>query len=376
MPNFLHNFLPSMFKGHYSVAFMLFWASMLVACLGMQVLESRRAHRAQHIEAILFWMFGGVMVAFAALRPIGIARDDLAYLEIFKTICPTLTCGHWVQGSRDPFWFFLVGLFKSVVPSPRIMLVISAAGMLVKLGVMFSLARRPMPVLLLYAGIFYQVQDLTAWRVSLAIAVFMVAIWFLVRQRHYWNAWILLICGMFHKQAFVAPLILVGVFFTRHPVLLVGICLAFVALLLFGVYPQDQWMFAQHGGQIAKTAINQGLDFYIAAKQEGQYAGRRNAPIVIFPHLLLMMLLFIRAKIDDDRLNAMLAGCLLMACIFLWGFASLPDVQVRFFEFFMVPTVLLAGSRDMRRLELVGVIGVSGMFVAKYNLVHTLLVQV
>lgn len=365
-----------MLKGHYSVAFMLFWALMLMACLGVQVLESRRGQRLSNVETALFWIFGGAMVAFAALRPFGIARDDLAYLQVFQTICPTLTCGQWIQGPRDPGWYSLVGLLKSVVPSPRVMLMISAAGLLVKLAVMFSLIRRPMPVLLLYTGIFYQVQDLTAWRVSLAIAVLMVAIWVIVRQRHYGSAWMLLICGFFHKQAFVAPLMMVGVFLKQRSVLLLGMCLALITLLLLGVYPQETWIATQIGGQIQEMAVNQGLDFYIAAKKEGRYDGWRNAPIVVFPQLLLIMFLFFRVKQDDDHLRAILAGCLIMACMFLWGFASLPDVQVRFFEFFMVPTVLLAGLKSLSRLELVGVMGVSGIFVAKYNVVHALLVQV
>jgi hypothetical protein len=63
-----------------------------------------------------------------------------------------------------------------------------------------------------------------------------------------------------------------------------------------------------------------------------------------------------------------------MGCIFLWCFASLPDAQVRFFEFFMAPTVLLAGMRRLNVLELAGVFAVSGAFVIKYNVLHHLLV--
>lgn len=368
--------MTSFVKGHYSVVFMLFWTAILVACLGLWVTESRRGQRPAKIEASLFWFFAIAMVAFAALRPIGIARDDAGYLEIYQTICPTLTCKDWIQGLRDEGWNSIVGLFKSVVPSPRVMLLIGAAGLLVKLGVMFSLVQRPMPVLLFYTGVFYQVQDLTAWRVSSAIAVFMVVIWLIVRQRHYWNAWMLLLCGVFHKQAFVAPLIMVGVYLKRHLILLLGLCFVPIALLLWGVYPPEKWMLTQFGGQIREMAVNKGLDSYIAAKQTGRYVGWRNAPIVVYPQLLLIIWLFIRVKLEDTRLSALLAGCLVMACMFLWGFASLPDAQVRFYEFFMVPLVLLAGWTSLSRLELVGVIGVSGMYVAKYNVVHALLVPV
>ena len=79
-------------KGSYSGAFMLFWGLLLIACVGLSIVSRRNARLALQLESGIFWAFALAMVAFAALRPIGIARDDLAYLEIFKTICPSLVC--------------------------------------------------------------------------------------------------------------------------------------------------------------------------------------------------------------------------------------------------------------------------------------------
>jgi hypothetical protein len=146
--------------------------------------------------------------------------------------------------------------------------------------------------------------------------------------------------------------------------------------MLMNIYPHEALMFQDIGGEFKQLAVHQGLDSYIAAQQAGHYAGWRRAPIVFYPLIVLIAWLLIKATPNDDRLNALLTGCLVMACLFLWGFASLPDAQVRFFEFFMVPTLLLAGNRPLNRLEWLGVIGVSAMFVAKYNVVHRLLMQV
>lgn len=362
-------------KNPYAWGFVLYWVGMLVACATLWMVESRHGKPNKTLESSLFWLFGLAMLAFMVFRPIGIARDDLAYLEIYKTICPTLTCDQWLQGVRDVGWYASVGLLKSVVSDPRVMLWLGAAALLVKLAVMYSLAKRPLIVLLLYTGLYYQVQDLTAWRVSLALAFFMLAIWLVVRTRQYWNAWILSVCGLFHKQAFVAPLILVGVLLRKHRLLITFICLIPVVMLVVGLYPPLHLIASQIGRGAKEIAFSQGLDPYVGAKLAGAYSGWRQAPIVFYPQILMTIWLVMKVRPCNEKLDAMLIGCLVIGCLFLWGFASLPDAQVRFFEFFMVPTVLLAGVRRLSAVEFAGVVFVSGLVVAKYNMVHQLIVQ-
>ena len=366
--------LASFLKNPYAWGFVLFWSGILILSTTLWVVETRHGKQNKTLESWLFWLFGLAMLAFMIFRPIGIARDDLGYLESYKAICPSLTCGQWLQGERDVGWYSSVGLLKSFVSDPRIMHWLGAAALMVKLTVIYSLVRRPLIVLLFYTGLYYQVQDLTAWRVSLSLAFFMLAIWLVVSTRHYWNAWALLVCGLFHKQAFVAPLILIGVFLRRHRLLLTLICLIPVGMLVLGLYPSLHLIASQIGGGVKEIAFNQGLDSYVVAKLAGAYSGWRQAPIVFYPQILLTTWLIIKIRTDNEKLDAMFTGCLVMGCLFLWGFASLPDAQVRFFEFFMVPTVLLAGVRRLSEFEFAGVVFVSGLVVAKYNFVHQLIV--
>ena len=360
-------------QGSYTGALVLFWGAMLIVCMSLWALESRNKVTAIKAETLLFWVFGLLMVAFAALRPIGIARDDLPYLDIYNNVCPTLTCNQWIQGARDWGWYSSVGLLKSLVPDPSVMLWLGAAALLLKLGVIYSLTRRPLITLLLYSALFYEVQDLTAWRVSLAIAFFMVAIWLVARTRTYLNSWALFCCGLFHKQAFVAPLILLGGLLKKNAWWLTLVCLATIVLMIFGLYPQLQEMFPSMGADIQQVAVAQGLDSYIAAKNSGAYQGWRNAPLVVYPQILLMLWFVLRDKTSNAYLDSLITGSLAMGCLFLWGFASLPDVQVRFFEFFMVPTVLLVGMRRLNGLELISVVAVSGAYLIKYNFLAHLL---
>ena len=347
---------------------------MTFTCVGLWVLESSTNKIRVSVEGGLFWLFGAAMIAFAAFRPIGIARDDLNYLEIYNSVCPTLSCGQWVQGGRDWGWYSLVGLLKSLVPDPRVMLWLGAVGLFLKLGVIFSLTRRPLLVLLLYMSIYYEVQDLTAWRASLAIAVFMAGVWLVTRFRTYQYSWALFVCGLFHKQAFVAPMVLVGVFFKHYRWLLVLACVLPTLLTLLSIYPELQKLLSAMAPGFQGVAVNQGLDMYIAAKNTGAYQGWRNAPIVVYPQILLILWLLLKGGLSNAWLESLVTGCLVMGCLFLWAFVSLPDVQVRFFEFFMVPTVLLAGMRRLDAFEVVGVVAVSGIFLLKYNVLHHLLV--
>lgn len=371
MPNFLE--LLFSLKGSYSGVFVLFWGAMLIACFGVRVRETSNEQRTIKLERVFFWIFGSTMLAFAAFRPIGIARDDMPYLEIFKTVCPTLACGQWVQGARDWGWYTLLGLLKSLLAEPNTMLWLGGIALLIKLSVIYSLARRPLLILLLYSALYYEVQDLTALRVSLAIAAFMGAIWLICRLHTYWNAWALFVCGLFHKQALIAPLILVGVFLRNRHWLLVTICVTPIALMLLGIYPGLDRIFSGFGVDAQSIVINGGLDAYIAAKNEGVYQGFRVAPVVAYPQILLFLWLLINGNLANSWLESLIAGSLVMGCLFLWGFASLPDAQVRFFEFLMVPTILLAGFRRLHVFEFIGVIAVSAVFVLKYNVLHHLL---
>jgi len=359
----------------YSLGFVAIWLSMGVVASTLWFFEKSFATKTKVLESWFFWLFGLILIAFVVFRPIGIARDDLTYMEMYKAICPTLACGQWLQGGRDVGWYSLVGFLKSVVADARIMLWIGAAGLLIKLAVIFNLTKYPLISLLFYTGIYYQVQDLTAWRVSLSLSIFMASIWILIRSRSYWSAWILLVCGFFHKQGFLAPMILVGIILKRSRFIFILSVFGPIGLIFLGIYPNFESIAVFIGEKLNASILIQGLDSYISSMLAGAYSGWRRAPIVAFPLILITFWFLIRDFRIDNKIQTILTGCLVIACLFLWGFTSLPDVQVRFFEFFMMPTVLLAGIRRLFGLELLGVFFVSGVFVAKYNIVHQLIVH-
>jgi len=362
-------------KLSYTEGFLVFWALMLVAYLGLCIAEYHWGEASNKFESSLFWAFGSAMVIFAAERSIGLARDDFGYIAIYDTLCPSLSCGQFIQGQRDAGWYFLIGLLKSLFHDPRIMFWLSALGLLVKLTIIYSIVKRPFPVLLLYTAIYYQIQDLTALRASLVITVFMLAIWLFLQNKKLYGLTALFSCGIFHQQGFVAPMILFGDFFKTNYYALFLICFLSIIFLTFGFYPRLDIIIPKFGAWFQDLVFNERFENYLDDKKVSADFGFKNAPIVVYPQIFFIFWLLIRSHMMGEKLNSLLIGCLLMGCLFLWGFGSLPVMQVRFFEFFMVPTLLLAGFHRLRWFEILGLITVAALFVAKYNIVNKIFVQ-
>lgn len=354
---------------------MLFWGCMLIACIGVGALEWRKTPHSSKIESGLFWVFGLALVAFAALRPIGIARDDLAYLEIFKTICPTLECGQWIQSPRDWGWYSLIGFLKSFWPEARVMLVIAALAVAIKLWVIFKLSKRPLWALLFFTAVFYEVQDLTAFRVSLSLAIFMMAIYLLIKRHRFTGFLAIFTPGLFHKQALLAPLVLLSGILNRWYTVFVVLTILPIGLLFLGVsYQGYKEIILYQSLPWLQPIIQQGLDSYIAAGQAGIYDKIRIMPYSYLPLIALMVCcskdIFSTNK-DLFRYSAM---SMVITCWLAWLFAGWQEPQARFFEFFALPTVLLVGNFSNKALINFAVIFVAAVFVIRYNVLHPLLI--
>lgn len=357
------------FNGSYSGVFIVLWCLCLLFS-GISLAVHKRRWSGQ-FEAMAYWFLAILLVSFAAFRPIGIARDDLAYLEIYNGICFTLACDQWIQGTRDWGWYSIVGLLKSFWATPRVMLWLGAAALLVKFAVIYRLTRHPLLALLLLIGMFYEVLDLTAWRVALSASVFMVGFWLLVEGRVILGSMVTLCCGLFHKQAFAGILILFRVKLPQRFCWLVLLMLLPVMMMFAGWYPDIPALANRLGATPGGAMLfQQGIDGYVGRN----YMGWRVAPVVYYPLILLAIWLVKDVRWLNNRLYAYASVSIVWASWFLLVFASLPEVQVRFFEFMILPVVFLAGSCRYDWWRFIGVAFVSGIFVVKYNILAHLLI--
>lgn len=372
MPNILE--LLYSLKSSYSGAFVLFWGLMLIALVGLSTVGRRNARLSLQLENWVFWLFALVMAAFAAFRPIGIARDDLAYLEIFKSICPSLVCAKWIQTPRDWGWYSLIGFLKSFWDVPRVMLWVSVIALLIKLGVVFKLSRRPLVGLMFFTGVFYQVQDLTAFRVSLSMAVFMVSIYVLSRQLRLIGALSTFLPGFVHQQAFLSPMILLSGILKRRYIVFPVLTLAPICLLFIGFTFQAYMEISSYKDvPLVSYLMAQGLSSYVAIGQSGAYESIRVMPYSYLPLILLIVYFAKDVFSTNNELYRYCAMSLMVACWLAWVCAGWQEPQARFFEYFALPTVLLVGNFRNSLLPNLGVIVVSALFVVRYNILHPLL---
>lgn len=325
-------------------------------------------------ERWAFWGLSVPLLAFTVWRPYGIANDDFAYWQMFGKLCPMLECRQWLQSDRDFVWYGLVAALKSIWPDTRLVLAVSAGCLLLKLVVIFKLCRQPLIGLVAYVALFYPIFDLTALRISMASALFLLGFFLVVRccvlaGLPYW-----LINGLVHKQAFSAPAALVGPLLGWRWWLLPGVIGLSLLLLALGVYPLH--------------AVGHGLDRYLAAlglgesglvtdlwkylnqQQLGRYDAVRRVPWSLLPVLAVTVWLGCDLFEDDRRLYAYVAGSLAVAMVCLWGMAALPEVQMRFVHFFLVPVVFLFGNvrPEWRKVALVLLVAL--VFIVRYGVLH------
>lgn len=352
----------------FSNAFIVMWL-LTALCLAVSMRFQNQGW-VRVFDTVSYWIVSVSLIAFAALRPIGVARDDFNYLGIYETICPSIECGFWVQGARDWAWYSILGFFKSWIKGPELMLWLSAFGLLIKFSVIFKLSRQPLMALLLFIGLFYEVLDLTGFRVALASTAFMLAFWYLVEGRFIAGSSISFVCGFFHKQGFLAPLILCGPLLKNKFYLFVALVFLPVGLMLLGLSPDVTNIFqGSNLGGLGSFAVKDGLDNFFSR----DYQGWRVAPVVYYP--LLFLGLWLARDALDKKINFYTYSSIsiVWAAWFLWGFASLPEVQVRFFDFMILPVVFLAGVCRLDWRRFTGVTIVSGLFVIKFNVLHQLL---
>lgn len=354
-------------------SFQLITAILALVCIALQepLIKSR-----ERWDFWFFWTFGAALIAYAALRPLGTGVDDLPgyATDQFVRVCPTVSCGTWMQGDRDQVWYSLIGLLKSVTPSPRVQLLLVASGLGLKLWVISKLTQHRSLALLVYAACFYVIHDITALRVSLAISVYLGAFYLLVQRCWLAGGLSLAVNGLFHKQAFVAPLLFFGrwIPWSRRGAFFI---LVPMGLLMLGIYPGDaifKWAISLPGGPDVVNALFGAT--YVAGKLAGAYDQVRTWPVVAPPTVLVAVWL-IRDLEPKSLVFKYSATSVLLAVLFLWGYAVIPEVQLRFWHFFLVPIVFIVGNARLNRLKLAAILVLAGIYIVKYTTLHDLLLD-
>lgn len=299
----------------------------------------------ERIDRSLFWTFGIVLVVFAILRPVGLARDDVAYVEIIKGLCATPDCAQVIPTTRDYVWYYLVKLGLPYHPSSlRIALVLSGLGVLIKLFVIDRLCRQRILALLLFIPLCYLQYDLTQLRAGLAISWMMLGVYWLVQLRPVLGGAALFTNFAVHSQAAFSPGLLAYWLFGWSRWVLPLALLGLLGLLYGGFYPSA--LALNWWGVVPETSS------YFGGMQAGAYAGVKVFPWGYFLMLAYGVWLCSSATIHTRRISEIVAAGLFLGVALAWFFAIIPTMQTRLFEFYAVPLVFLAGNVGSSRLKI------------------------
>lgn len=347
---------------------------------------------------IFYWLSATPFIGFTAFRPWGIMRDDRAYNNIFNN----LDLSHFdggVLAARDPVWYFLVFLLKSVYEHVNVIAYLAAIVLVVKLYVLTRLCSKKSLnlVLLVYLCSFWQLHDLTQFRVSLSLAFFLFFLWSLVNSNKTLSYFWYLASVLAHNSAFFVAIfwaffrekqdtrsISLSRLFLRseskenglsvifYPRLGVSFLYFFVFLLFieFGIFlslADVMSLFVNSFSELASTQLGQ-LEMYGDRAASGNYDSYRSLPLILL--LVVCLYFFMLLEFHKKGLNrrAFLGFISVIIATFLsWVFASISDVQVRFYEFFFVGALLLLGQVQNKLSFLAGVI-LAFAYYAKLNI--------
>ena len=316
----------------------------LLCVLAFGVSWSGAAHR-NRIDRSLFWIFGLALVSFAVLRPVGLARDDFAYLEILKSLCPEGDCSKGLPITRDWVWYGLVRLGLPLWPGNlHVALALSGLGILIKLFVIDRLCNQRLLALLLLIPLSFVQYDLTQLRAGLAASWMLLGIYWLVRSQVWLGGTALLTNFTVHSQAIFSPALLgYRVFGLSRWIFPAGSVLA-LALLYSGFYPSASslaWL-----GLIPEAVP------YYSGTLNGSYVGVKLFPWGYFLILAYGIWLCDALRLAHRNISEIVSAGLFIGMFVAWFFAINPTMQTRIFEFYAIPLVFLAGNVGRSKVKI------------------------
>lgn len=326
--------LQTILAPYTATGFMLMF---LLSALAFRLCFRKNDSREQ-VDRVLFWSIGIVLIAFTFLRPIGIARDDLAYLEMIQGLrLPDGGCLYGDSINRDYVWCGIVRQGLLFFPENiRVALGLSVIGLLVKLFVIDQLCKQRLLSLLLFVPLCYIQYDLTQLRAGFAISWLFLGVYFLIRSQALLGGFFMFSNFAAHSQAAFSPALLgYRIFNFGRWILPVGITLAIV-LMYSGLYPNAEMLSSFQGIK--------GLKTYLISSGNAAYTGIKIFPLGYFLILGYGIWLCDLLRFSCQKLSYIVSMSLFTGMTAAWFFAVNPTIQARVFEFYAVPLVLLAGN--------------------------------
>lgn len=298
------------------------------------------------VVKIVFGINAVIIMALCFLKIYGSAPDDYNYLDIFRRECINTECESNFLSSRDLFWFYSVDLFK-VLGLPTAIKLIATIALAIKLWVVYKLSHNKIFGLAAYFVINYFIHDLIQYRVGLAEMFLFLSVYFIARNKKFYSTASLFATPFCHLQALPSPLLLL---YKKVSIKFIGILISVLMLFtLLGLYP-NAFFLKEIIASIWEGAITPTSDIgkYIYLSEIDIYDNYSSLALSVIVLGFSLIYIFYRPLINPKFINSNVIRFSLFSCfsafIACYFFASIPDMQNRFFEFFIAPIVFIFGN--------------------------------
>lgn len=293
--------------------------------------------------------FSFLIIVLCLLKPLGTGQDDINYVDIVKSGCTSFTCEDKFSYFRDFVWFLLVSPYSVIDEFVSIKIVASIA-LLVKLILIYKMSDNKLFALTTYVYSFYFMHDLTQYRAALAATFYLLSIYYASRLNYLLSLASIFSSIFSHIQALTILLVYVipkRDYFIKNALLF---CIFFQLLLILDAGPNLEYI----GSLISfamDTNYNPSSDIgkYVHLAETGYYSFGK---ISIVSFIILFVLLFLRENnnkymnTEHGRIHILSWISLVVAYFLYFLFSSVIDMQNRFFEFMIIPVILIFGNSN------------------------------
>jgi hypothetical protein len=292
----------------------------------------------------LYAIYSAPLVVFTAVRPFYLMRDDEGYLYRFahSSFEEVMTIEVWT--GRDPLWPLVISSVKLLWNDPRSMLIVSAVVLAAKLYLLYRIAsHNKLLILFMYSCIFWPLHDLTQLRASMAVMFFLLFIHMQSNAKKPTQFMCLL--GSFASHAEALPtFLLIKKSRSISPNQFVAYLASILALLLFGLYPDLSTLSDLFLSRDSGDYLYSSYEMYHLRALAGNYEQFRDVPVILIISLVVYGFLAREIRNESSLGRVQLAfRSIALGATLAFLFAAVSDVQVRFYEFFFVAGLVLAG---------------------------------
>lgn len=306
------------------------------------------------VEKYLYIAISIACISLATLRPFGITHDDENYQWHAEHTCKISECGLEQElHNYDVGYFFLLSIAIEFFDSYQAVLFLAGLALAIKLALIARMTSYSLLSLYFYFSVFFLYHDVTQVRASMAIALFLWALYLMGQEQKKLGVFAYGAAMLTHTQAVIAPLAQMTSKVIRHryrrAIIWVLVSQIAIAIHLVPASSIINLIIREDSFRLSELFIDQSL------------MGIKGTNVLI---ILLLALTVIPLKRMSPPAN-LLAFCfasVVIGYVFYWLFAGIHVLSDRILQFFWVPLAILVSLGKLHKPTYIATVLVGSMF--------------